>query len=160
MSRYEGASTEKANIIGVDLAKPVFQVHGACRDGSVAFRKKISRQNCFRSYRLSRSVWCDGGLRRRRCLGAGCSSVGPRSAPDRAGLREARRQKNDMADAEAITEAAVWWHANWRPAGTYRHTQLRVSRVRTGRYPADRQLRLIRGFRLSTQTPGGCSPRY
>ena len=56
MSRYEGASTEKANIIGVDLAKPVFQVHGACRDGSVAFRKKISRQNCFRSYRLSRSV--------------------------------------------------------------------------------------------------------
>jgi hypothetical protein len=43
MSRYEGASTEKANIIGVDLAKHVFHVHGACRDGSVAFRKKISR---------------------------------------------------------------------------------------------------------------------
>jgi hypothetical protein len=40
---YEGASMEKANIIGVDLAKHVFQVHGACSDGSVAFRKKISR---------------------------------------------------------------------------------------------------------------------
>src|SRR5579872_4255618 len=34
---------EKATIIGVDLAKHVFQVHGACADGSVAFRKKISR---------------------------------------------------------------------------------------------------------------------
>jgi transposase len=32
---------EKATIIGVDLAKHVFQVHGACADGSVAFRKKI-----------------------------------------------------------------------------------------------------------------------
>jgi transposase len=34
---------EKATIIGVDLAKHVFQIHGACADGSVAFRKKISR---------------------------------------------------------------------------------------------------------------------
>jgi hypothetical protein len=34
---------EKASIIGVDLAKHGFQVHGACADGSVAFRKKISR---------------------------------------------------------------------------------------------------------------------
>jgi transposase len=34
---------EKANIIGVDLAKHVFQIHGACADGSVAFRKKVSR---------------------------------------------------------------------------------------------------------------------
>ena len=33
----------KASIIGVDLAKHVFQVHGASVDGSVAFRKKISR---------------------------------------------------------------------------------------------------------------------
>jgi transposase len=32
---------EKATIIGVDLAKHVFQVHGACADGSVAFRKKM-----------------------------------------------------------------------------------------------------------------------
>ena len=34
---------EKATIIGVDLAKHVFQVHGAGANGSVAFRKKISR---------------------------------------------------------------------------------------------------------------------
>jgi transposase len=30
-------------IIGVDLAKRVFQLHGAKADGSVAFRKQLSR---------------------------------------------------------------------------------------------------------------------
>lgn len=30
-------------IIGIDLAKRAFQLHGAREDGSVAFRKKLSR---------------------------------------------------------------------------------------------------------------------
>ena len=30
-------------IIGVDLAKNVFQLHGAKRDGAVVFRKKLTR---------------------------------------------------------------------------------------------------------------------
>jgi len=30
-------------IIGVDLAKRVFQLHGAAADGSVLFRKKLTR---------------------------------------------------------------------------------------------------------------------
>ena len=34
---------EEVSIIGVDLAKNVFQLHGAAADGSVAFRKKLSR---------------------------------------------------------------------------------------------------------------------
>ena len=34
---------EQVNIIGIDLAKNSFQVHGARADGSVAFRKKLSR---------------------------------------------------------------------------------------------------------------------
>ena len=34
---------EKATIIGVDLAKNVFQVHGAAADGTVLFRKKLTR---------------------------------------------------------------------------------------------------------------------
>lgn len=34
---------EDVSIIGVDLAKNVFQVHGAVADGSVVFRKKLSR---------------------------------------------------------------------------------------------------------------------
>ena len=34
---------EKVSIIGLDLAKRSFQAHGARADGSVAFRKKLSR---------------------------------------------------------------------------------------------------------------------
>ena len=33
----------EATIIGIDLAKRVFQLHGAAADGSVVFRKKLSR---------------------------------------------------------------------------------------------------------------------
>ena len=33
----------EVTIIGIDLAKNVFQVHGAAADGSVLFRKKLSR---------------------------------------------------------------------------------------------------------------------
>ena len=33
----------EVSIIGMDLAKRVFQVHGALPDGNVAFRKKLSR---------------------------------------------------------------------------------------------------------------------
>lgn len=33
----------EVTIIGIDLAKRVFQAHGAQADGSVAFRKKLSR---------------------------------------------------------------------------------------------------------------------
>ncbi|MEO6946090.1 MAG: IS110 family transposase, partial [Nitrobacter sp.] len=34
---------ENVSIVGLDLAKNVFQAHGARLDGSVAFRMKISR---------------------------------------------------------------------------------------------------------------------
>ena len=34
---------EQVNIIGIDLAKRSFQLHGARADGSVAFRRKVSR---------------------------------------------------------------------------------------------------------------------
>lgn len=34
---------EQASIIGIDLAKQVFQTHGAAADGSVVFRKRLSR---------------------------------------------------------------------------------------------------------------------
>ena len=39
----------EVTIIGVDLAKQIFQAHGAAADGSVIFRKKLSR-NQFRSF--------------------------------------------------------------------------------------------------------------
>ena len=31
-------------VIGVDLAKRVFQIHGAAMDGQVKFRKKLTRE--------------------------------------------------------------------------------------------------------------------
>jgi transposase len=34
---------EEVTIFGVDLAKNVFQLHGAAADGSGVFRKKLSR---------------------------------------------------------------------------------------------------------------------
>ncbi len=33
----------EASIIGIDLAKRVFQIHGACANGAVIFRKKLTR---------------------------------------------------------------------------------------------------------------------
>jgi hypothetical protein len=35
---------QRVGIIGLDLAKRVFQAHGAHADGSVSFRKKLSRE--------------------------------------------------------------------------------------------------------------------
>ena len=34
---------DQVSAIGIDLAKQSFQLHGARRDGSVAFRRKLSR---------------------------------------------------------------------------------------------------------------------
>ncbi len=34
---------EQVHVIGIDLAKQGFQLHGARADGSIAFRKKLSR---------------------------------------------------------------------------------------------------------------------
>ena len=36
-------SSTNLTIIGIDLAKRVFHVHGAAADGTVLFRKKLSR---------------------------------------------------------------------------------------------------------------------
>jgi len=38
-----GASMEEVSIISLDLAKHVFQAHGATADGAVVFRRKLSR---------------------------------------------------------------------------------------------------------------------
>ena len=37
----------KDTVIGVDLAKTIFQVHGASRAGEVMFRKKLRRQQVY-----------------------------------------------------------------------------------------------------------------
>ena len=40
----ERASMKEASMIGLDLSKRSFQAHGALADGSVAFRKKLTRE--------------------------------------------------------------------------------------------------------------------
>jgi transposase len=60
---------EKASIIGVDLAKHVFQVHGARADGSVAFRKKMSRAKLLPFLSSQPRCGGNGGLCRRALVG-------------------------------------------------------------------------------------------
>ena len=49
----------EVSIIGIDLAKQSFQVHGARADDSVAYRKKLSRGNVLGFLAFSRrGVWC------------------------------------------------------------------------------------------------------
>ncbi len=62
---------EEAIIIGVDLAKNVFQLHGAGADGSVVFRKKLSRVQ-FHKFMAEHppSTVVNGGVWRFALLGA------------------------------------------------------------------------------------------
>src|SRR5258708_37115213 len=101
---------EKATIIGVDLAKHVFQVHGAGADGSVAFRKKISRVKLlpFLSSQprcvvaMEACAGAHGWARDIQAQGHEVRLIAPAYVKP-----FVKRQKNDMADAEAITEAAA-----------------------------------------------------
>jgi hypothetical protein len=44
MKDQEELAMKEVSIIGVDLAKQVFQLHGATAEGDVVFRKKLSRK--------------------------------------------------------------------------------------------------------------------
>ena len=49
-------------IIGLDLAKKSFQVHGASADGTVVFRKKLSRGRVLKQDRSGRQAISPGRL--------------------------------------------------------------------------------------------------
>ena len=98
-----------ATIIGVDLAKNVFQVHGATADGSVAFRKKLSRPQ-FHKFMAGLPGCvvvmeaCGGAhfwAREMMRLGHEAKLIAPRYVKP-----FVKRHKNDANDAEAIVEAA------------------------------------------------------
>ena len=98
------------SIISVDLAKHVFQVHGARADGSVAFRKKATRSKLlsFLAAQPKCTVVmeaCAGAHywgREFQALGHQVRLIAPVYVKP-----FVKRQKNDMADAEAIAEAAA-----------------------------------------------------
>jgi len=100
---------KEVSIVGLDLAKRVFQAHGARVDGSMAFRKKLSRgqvlafftglptcvvamEACATAHYWAREI---GKLGHEVCL-----------LPPAYVKPFVKRQKNDAADAEAIVEAA------------------------------------------------------
>jgi transposase len=95
--------------VGLDLAKSVFQAHGADASGEVVFRKKLRREQVVPFF-----------AKQPRCLVAmeACASAHHwareidalghqvRLIPPAYVKPFVKRQKNDMADAEAICEAA------------------------------------------------------
>jgi len=99
----------KDTIIGVDLAKRVFQVHGASITGQVKFRKRLTREQ-FRRF-MSEQPACTvvfeacGSANywalEMEALGHEAKLIAPQYV--RAFVK---RQKNDAADAEAIVIAA------------------------------------------------------
>lgn len=91
MTAAKGSVRGRGYTIGLDLAKRVFQAHGASASGAVLFRKKLRCRSSgsSRANRAAVSRW--------------------RPAPARISGGEPSLNsvtKNDMADAEAIFEAA------------------------------------------------------
>lgn len=100
---------KEVTIVGVDLAKRVFQAHGAAADGLVVFRKKLSRTQ-FLSF-LAQQPICTVAME--ACAtshhwGREIATLGHaiRLIPPVYVKPFVKRQKNDAADAEAIAEAA------------------------------------------------------
>ena len=100
---------EQVSMIGIDLAKNSFQLHGARADGSVAFRKKLSRGKVLEF--LGSHPRCAVAME--ACAGAhywgreiGDLGHSVRLIPPQYVEPYVKRQKNDAADAEAICEAA------------------------------------------------------
>ena len=99
----------KDMMIGVDLAKNSFQVHGATMNGQVKFRRKLSRAQ-FLSFMAAQPPAivvmgaCPGAhhwARELLALGHEAKLIAPIYVKP-----FVKRQKNDAADAEAIVEAA------------------------------------------------------
>ena len=99
----------EVSIIGVDLAKHVFQVHGSFADGSVAFRRKLTRSKILPFFASQPKCVvameaCAGAHHWARAIGELGHKV--RLIAPVYVKPFVKRQKNDAADAEAIAEAA------------------------------------------------------
>jgi transposase len=100
----------EVTIIGVDLAKSAFQLHGAAADGAAIFRKKLSRAQVLPF--LERQPKCIVAMeacstahhwaRQIEELGHFVRMIAPHYVKP-----FVKRQKNDAADAEAVVEAAL-----------------------------------------------------
>ena len=103
------ASMEQATTIGLDIAKHVFQAHGADAAGRMVFRKRLTRAKLLGF--LATQTPCVVAME--ACAGSHywareISKLGHtvRLIPPAYVKPFVKRQKNDAADAEAICEAA------------------------------------------------------
>jgi transposase len=108
-SHSREASMRKVSTIGLDLAKNVFQAHGADASGVVIFRKKLGRAQVLEFFAAQSPCVvameaCGGSHFRGREIGKFGHRV--RLVPPAYVKPFVKRQKNDAADAEAICEAA------------------------------------------------------
>jgi transposase len=95
--------------IGLDIAKSVFQAHGAHAAGSVVFRKRLSRGRLLAFFAAQpRCVVAMESCAGAHCWGRELIRLGHtvRLIPPAYVKPFVKRQKNDEADAEAICEAA------------------------------------------------------
>jgi len=97
-------------IVGLDLAKNVFQIHGIDADGHVVLRRKLRRSEVLRFFEalpacLVGMEACATAHHWARALSALGHAV--RLMPPAYVKPYVRRQKNDAADAEAICEAVT-----------------------------------------------------
>src|ERR1700689_1183151 len=103
------APVTTVSTIGLDIAKHVFQAHGADASGQAVFRKKITRTKLI-DFLASQPRWlvaleaCGGA----HYWGREISKLGHtvRLIPPSYVKPFVKRQKNDAADAEAICEAS------------------------------------------------------
>ncbi|MGV1855921.1 IS110 family transposase, partial [Rhizobium rhizogenes] len=101
---------KEVSIVGLDLAKRVFQLHAASADGGLVFRRKLSRVHVLAFFsELPRCIVAMEACATAHYWAREIGKLGHevRLLPPAYVKPFVKRQKNDAADAEAICEAVT-----------------------------------------------------